>query len=278
MYLGKFKQFVPFFAKNGTIHCKVIGRRRYSRGIPQGGLEIPCRLTFEGPRKYTDMLSSKIMRLRSTTDKPTSDDRKETELTAKVVQKFGDVEDEPPSGTLKANKQSEAITKVVDLTQESKQPKLCCIWEDGEASISWEADKSTEWVQIFNFTLKLADKTLLMTGKELTDMHINAALKLLLYQFPSFQGLHKILGQRHIGFWVNNYIQIWHSRQCHWITMSSVGCKTGEINVYDSLYSDLDEVTKCKVQRVLGSFTGITFNFPNVQRQVWDLLIVGYLL
>ena len=46
--------------------------------------------------------------------------------------------------------------------------------------------------------------------------------------------------------------------------MSSVGCKTGEINVYDSLYSDLDEVTKCKVQRVFGSSTGITFNFPNV--------------
>ena len=142
-----------------------------SRVIPQGGLEIPCRLTFEGPRKFTDMFSSKIMRLRSTTDKPTSDDRKETELTAKVVQRFGDVEDEPPSGTLEEHKQSEAITKVVDLTQESKQPKLCCIREDGEASISWEADKSTEWVQIFNFTLKLADKTLLMTGKKLTDMH-----------------------------------------------------------------------------------------------------------
>ena len=74
-----------FLQKNGTIYCEVIGRRRYSRGIPQGGLEIPCCLTFVGPRKYTDTLSSKIMRLRSTTDKPTSDDRKETELTAKVV-------------------------------------------------------------------------------------------------------------------------------------------------------------------------------------------------
>ena len=166
-----------FFAKNGTIHCEVIRRRRYSRGIPQGGLEIPCRSTFEGPRKYTDMLSSKIMRLRSTTDKPTSDDSKETELTAKVVERFGNAEDKPPSGTLEENKQSEAITKVVDLTQESKQPKLCCIREDGEASISWEGDKNTEWVQIFNLTLKLADKTLLMTGKELADIHINAALK-----------------------------------------------------------------------------------------------------
>ena len=39
--------------------------------------------------------------------------------------------------------------------------------------------------------------------------------------------------------------------------MSTIGCKTGEVNIYDSLYSDLDEVTKCKVQRVFGS-TGIT--------------------
>ena len=41
--------------------------------------------------------------------------------------------------------------------------------------------------------------------------------------------------------------------------MSSVGCKAGEINVCDSL-------TKCKVQRVFVSSTGITFNFPNVTR------------
>ena len=165
-----------FLQKNRTIHCEVIRRRRYSQGIPQGGLEIPCCLTFEGPRKYSDMLSSKIMRLRSTTDKPTSDDRKETKLTA-IVERFGNAEDKPPSGTLEENKQSEAITKVVDLTQESKQPKLCCIREDREASISWEGDKNTEWVQIFNLTLKLADKTLLITGKELADIHINAALK-----------------------------------------------------------------------------------------------------
>ena len=130
----------------------------------------------------------------------------------------------------------------MDLTQESKGPKLCCVQESEEASVGWEADENAEWVQIFSLTLKVFDRALLLTGKELTDMHINTAQKLLLYQFPSYQGLHNTLVRRHIGFWVNNYIQIWHCHQCHWITVSSIECKTGEVNVYDSLYSDLDEV------------------------------------
>ena len=30
--------------KNGTINCVVIGGRRYSSDLPQGGSEIPCKL------------------------------------------------------------------------------------------------------------------------------------------------------------------------------------------------------------------------------------------
>ena len=40
--------FVIVFAKNGTIDCVVIGGRRYSSDLPQGGLEMPCKLTFNG--------------------------------------------------------------------------------------------------------------------------------------------------------------------------------------------------------------------------------------
>lgn len=32
----------------GVITCKINGNRHYSAGIEQGGLEIPCKLTFEG--------------------------------------------------------------------------------------------------------------------------------------------------------------------------------------------------------------------------------------
>ena len=49
--------------------------------------------------------------------------------------------------------------------------------------------------------------------------------------------------------------------------MSSIGCETGEVNVFDSLYSDLDEVTKRKLMRVFGLFK-ITVHFPNVQELI----------
>jgi len=71
--------------------------------------------------------------------------------------------------------------------------------------------------------------------------------------------------QQCIGFWVN-YFQIWHCCQCHWITVSSIGCKPGEVKVYNSLYSDLDETAKCKLKRVFG-FSKITVHFPSVQQQ-----------
>ena len=48
--------------------------------------------------------------------------------------------------------------------------------------------------------------------------------------------------------------------------MSSIGCKTGEVNVYDLLYLDLDEMTKRKVERAFGS-TSINVHFANVQKQ-----------
>ncbi len=50
-------------ARNGTIYCEVTGIRCYSGDLPQGGLEIPCKLTFRGElkvvRKLKTLLSSK---------------------------------------------------------------------------------------------------------------------------------------------------------------------------------------------------------------------------
>ena len=109
------------------------------------------------------------------------------------------------------------------------------------------------------------DESLLLENHELNDKHINASQKLLLHQFPSFQGLKSSLVQDHIGFWTNNYIQIFHSRSCHWITASTIGCQPGTINIYDSLYKDIDGVTKHKIERVFDS--SIKFQLPKVQMQ-----------
>ena len=37
-----------FLRRNSTLRCQVTGTRHYSVDLPQGGLEIPCRLIFSG--------------------------------------------------------------------------------------------------------------------------------------------------------------------------------------------------------------------------------------
>ena len=40
-----------FIRRNGTVTIRTISDRRYSADLPQGGLEIPCVITFEGAGK-----------------------------------------------------------------------------------------------------------------------------------------------------------------------------------------------------------------------------------
>ena len=42
------KIFSLFIRRGGSITCKVIERRHYSRDLPQEGLEIPCKLILLG--------------------------------------------------------------------------------------------------------------------------------------------------------------------------------------------------------------------------------------
>ncbi len=39
-----------FLRSGSIITCRITGSRRYSTDLPQGGLEIPCMLTFSGLR------------------------------------------------------------------------------------------------------------------------------------------------------------------------------------------------------------------------------------
>ena len=49
-----------FLRKNGTILCQATGSRRYSEDLPQGGLEIPCTLKFQGSAKDVDKVKKLI--------------------------------------------------------------------------------------------------------------------------------------------------------------------------------------------------------------------------
>ena len=45
-----------FLLQGGSISCQVTGTTRYLIDLPQGGLELPCRLSFTGPQKVVGKL------------------------------------------------------------------------------------------------------------------------------------------------------------------------------------------------------------------------------
>ena len=49
-----------FLRQRGSISCEVTGSRRRSVDLPQGGLELPCILTFSGPEELVDKLKMRI--------------------------------------------------------------------------------------------------------------------------------------------------------------------------------------------------------------------------
>ena len=55
-----------FLRHGGTIMCEITGRRWHSKGLVQGGLEIPCTLTFEGCSKDITKVEELIKKLLAT--------------------------------------------------------------------------------------------------------------------------------------------------------------------------------------------------------------------
>ena len=49
-----------FLQKNGNIFCTATGKRRFL-DLPQGGLEVPCNLKFEGDAKYVKNMKKLLM-------------------------------------------------------------------------------------------------------------------------------------------------------------------------------------------------------------------------
>ena len=66
--------------------------------------------------------------------------------------------------------------------------------------------------------------------------------------------------------WIDNYVQILHCRGCHWITLSTIGCQEGMVNVYDSMFTDVDDETQKAIRKVFNE-SSISFSLPKVQRQ-----------
>ncbi len=109
-------------------------------------------------------------------------------------------------------------------------------------------------------------ETSITKGDLLSDIPINLAQNFLQAEFPNIKGLQSTLLQskKRLSPHTKNQLQIIHSQGNHWIVVSSIDCDGGVVNVYDSMYSELDPDTEKVVFNLFGT---VKLNFVNVQKQ-----------
>ena len=128
---------------------------------------------------------------------------------------------------------------------------MCHITESFESilvsSESEEEKKSLEmWVTNSTYSLSNSDQKLVLSRRGwLNDNIISAAQMMLLQFFPNMAGLQPPVLQV-LGFQVHSgeFVQIIHVTKSHWCVVSTVGCESGVVRVYDSLYKTLSEDTE----------------------------------
>ena len=87
-------------------------------------------------------------------------------------------------------------------------------------------------------------------GDELSDKHNQFAQKLINEQFPLIRRLFSTLLQERC---YNGSVQIIHClSRYHWIAVSNAGCSKNLVNVYDSLFPDVDATTCALIKNMFG--------------------------
>ena len=118
-----------FLDLGGTIDCKITGPRRHSSDLPQGGLEVPCKLIFKGDAKYVFKVAKLI---------------KPFEMKKRKFDKEGN-EEAQPSKRYKDSIQNSAIN-----VEEMSTPD--------------DLPATEQWVKLNRQVLLVADKEIVLEG------------------------------------------------------------------------------------------------------------------
>ena len=154
-----------FIRRGSNISCRVNSSRHYSSDLPQGGLEVPCILTFSTPHAREMEKTKNLV---------------EPSLSASV------------SGSVQATTGTSA-TSVADVTITSSSLEKACSTDMASCSspvdltgITEDADERKE-VQLSRKKQKLNDSEIenIIMGVELSDLHINMAQRILKCQFSA---------------------------------------------------------------------------------------------
>ena len=204
-----------FLGRNGTIMCEVIGARHYSIDLPQGGLEIPCKLIFRG----------------------------EAKLIVKVQKLLQEAVDSGLLALSSTSTEPEHKSPVEHPIDEPKHPHKKC--RVGECDLG-----AKTWLQLDGILLTQDDKEQLSDGRWLNDKHINVAQLLLRKQFPHIDGWKETLLLHRKQEKIKQGVQIIHSRGNHWIVASTLRCSKSEVQIFDSLHTSVDTDSKNVISNI----------------------------
>lgn len=233
-----------FLHGNETIIVQITGKRRFSADLPQGGLELPCSLIFDGETK--DILKvKKLLCAAPTLPVEVSDKQdKNKALSEKLF-----VATSPWSVTGKPSKKQAKV----DLT-------LCDETEDAN-----DKSNSSVWLKFDGIYLLDSDKQVVANKEKL---HINFAQRLLHNQFPSFQGFgHTLVQKKRPVALIQCGLQIIHDRNDHWIVASNIGCGDNIIQVYDSVYRSVSPETREVIINLFRNSADISIEIVDIAKQ-----------
>ena len=239
-----------FLRRGGSITSRVNGHRRYSSDLPQGGLEIPCVLTFSAKSNYESDKARKL--LESMLPIAVKIDMVTVSGTDTPTAKFKDFINKDVTSTSRSGK------VILDLSDQ----------EDSESAVDLNS-KSPQKKRV-----KHVDIEHIIMGEELNDTEINLAQQLLKTQFSNLNGLQSTLLQEKKMVLtensVRNKVQIIHCKsRHHWVVASTVHCNTGEVKVCDSLFTYSDkEMEKVICNLFQWNSTKMVIKFTRCQKQV----------
>ena len=126
------------------------------------------------------------------------------------------------------------------------------------------------WKEVHGIRLHKTHKQILSTSQWLDDDIITVCQHLLKEHHPLVGGLQPVVLAEKLAMQpeLGEFVQILNAGRSHWMTVSTIGCAPGEINIYDSLHLKLSSTNK-KVVSDLMMYKGqaITVNYIDVQWQ-----------
>ena len=237
-----------FLRKGGDLSCEIMGTKRYSSDLPQGGMEIPCIYVFRG--NETDV--AKVKKFKSVVF---PDGLKSSQL----------IDSSKSEPVRKKRKVEEELTSQVQSSSVNVADDTCM-------------RTVGQWLQFDRIVVTSQDKDIITSGGLLNDQIMHFAQNLLLYQFRHVQmcGLQSTLLQqsKEIRLFPTGkpVLQVIHCQKCrHWIVASTINIDSSNSNsadvcVYDSLYTSVDDETLSLLKKLFG--THINIKLPSMQTQV----------